>query len=189
MLKQAECIVDLYMHEGAMHVEVNEEQKTEDYSSPTSAAHMNALSVCLTAVHQALDTICAIDAKDLISLPVVALARTSFAVVALIKLFSLASAPETRIGQVIDPASLRVEYYIDKVIQHYNHAGDLPGGRTPNKFSVVLRMLRSWFMKRKDQIPVLQEVLGGKRSVVLTQDRDEVSFLCLYIYRKLTLAT
>ncbi|KAK1145004.1 hypothetical protein N8T08_004719 [Aspergillus melleus] len=170
MLKQAECIVDLYMHEGAMHMEVNDEPKTEDYSSPTSAAHMNALSICLTAIHQALDTICAIDGKDLIALPVVALARTSFAVVALIKLFSLVSAPETRIGQVIDPSSLRVEYYIDKVIQHYHHAGELPGGRTPNKFCVVLRMLRSWFAKRKDQIPALQEGLGGKRSVVLSQD-------------------
>lgn len=184
MLKQAECIVDLYMHEGAMHMELNEEQKpAEDYSSPTSAAHMNALSACLTAIHSALDTICAIDVKDLIALPVVALARTSFAVVALIKLYSLVSAPETRIGQVIDPASLRVEYYIDKVIQHYNHAGDLPGGRTPNKFSVVLRMLRSWFVKRKDQIPALQEVLGGKRSVVLSQEPDEtqVSPPCLLL--------
>ncbi|PLB51543.1 hypothetical protein P170DRAFT_353064 [Aspergillus steynii IBT 23096] len=171
MLKQAECIVDLYMHEGAMHMELNEEQNTaEDYSSPTSAAHMNALSACLTSIHQALDTICSIDVKDLVSLPVVALARTSFAVVALIKLFSLVSAPETRIGQVIDPSSLRVEYYMDKVIQHYNHAGNLPGGRTPNKFSVVLRMLRSWFVKRKDQIPALQEAMSGKRSVVLSQD-------------------
>ncbi|KAI9045953.1 putative C6 transcription factor (War1) [Aspergillus affinis] len=173
MLKQAECIVDLYMHEGAMHMEVNDEPKAEDYSSPTSAAHMNALSICLTAIHQALDTICAIDGKDLIALPVVALARTSFAVVALIKLFSLVSAPETRIGQVIDPSSLRVEYYIDKVIQHYHHAGELPGGRTPNKFCVVLRMLRSWFAKRKDQISALQEGLGGKRNVVFSQDEPD----------------
>ncbi|THC90614.1 hypothetical protein EYZ11_009929 [Aspergillus tanneri] len=141
MLKQAECIVDLYMHEGAMHMELNDDKETtsEVYSSPTSAAHMNAL------------------------------------IVALIKLYSLASAPETRIGQVIEPSSLKVEYYLDKVVQHYTTAGDLAGGRTPAKFSVVLRMLRSWFAKRKDQIPALKEILGGKHSIVLCQDGSENS--------------
>jgi hypothetical protein len=160
---QAEYIANLYLHEGAMHIDYSEEQKTpgDDHSSPTSAAHMTALSTCLTSIHQAIDTICAIDIEDLISLPVFALARTSFTVVALIKLYSIVSAPETRIGQLIDATSLKAEYYLDKVIDHYTRAGEQAGGRTPAKFSVVLAMLRSWFMKRKDHGLALRDAFGG----------------------------
>ncbi|KAF5866731.1 hypothetical protein ETB97_009888 [Aspergillus alliaceus] len=160
---QAEHIVNLYLHEGAMHVDYIEDQKSpsDDHSSRTSAAHMNALSTCLTSIHQAIDTICSIDIKDLISLPVFALARTSFTVVALIKLYSIVSAPETHIGQVIDATSLKTEYYLDRVIEHYTRAGEQAGGRTPAKFSVVLSMLRSWFMKRKDHGLALRDAFGG----------------------------
>ena len=160
---QAEYIVNLYLHEGAMHVDYSEDQKSpgDDHSSPTSAAHMNALSTCLTSIHQAIDTICSVDIKNLISLPVFALARTSFTVVALIKLYSIVSSPETRIGQVIDVASLKTEYYLDRVIEHYTRAGEQAGGRTPAKFSVVLSMLRGWFLKRKDHGIALRDAFGG----------------------------
>ncbi|KAE8375551.1 hypothetical protein BDV26DRAFT_283376 [Aspergillus bertholletiae] len=160
---QAEYITNLYLHESAMHVDYSEDQKSpgDDLSSPTSAAHMNALSTCLTSIHQAIDTICSVDIKDLISLPVFALARTSFTVVALIKLYSIVSSPETRIGQVIDLASLRTEYYLDRVIEHYTRAGEQAGGRTPAKFSVVLNMLRGWFLKRKDHGLALRDAFGG----------------------------
>ncbi|KAE8348423.1 hypothetical protein BDV28DRAFT_161368 [Aspergillus coremiiformis] len=160
---QAEYIVNLYLHEGAMHVDYSDDQKTpgDEHSTPASAVHMTALSTCLASIHQAIDTICSIDIKDLISLPVFALARTSFTVVALIKLYSIVSAPETRIGQVIDAASLKTEYYLDRVIEHYTRAGEQAGGRTPAKFSVVLTMLRGWFMKRKDHGLALRDAFGG----------------------------
>ncbi|KAE8148076.1 hypothetical protein BDV25DRAFT_159017 [Aspergillus avenaceus] len=161
---QAELIATLYLHEGAMHVEYNsDDPKTpgDDHSSPTSAAHVNALTSCLTSIHHAIDTICSIAIEDLINIPVFALARTSFTVVALIKLYSIVTAPETRIGQVIDAASLKTEYYIDKVVEHYTRAGEQAGGRTPAKFSVVLRMLQRWFVKRKDQGLTLRDAFGS----------------------------
>ncbi|OOF90986.1 hypothetical protein ASPCADRAFT_211575 [Aspergillus carbonarius ITEM 5010] len=163
ILKQSECIINLFLHENAMHVEFNKDDpKTanDDLTSPTSPAHINALSACLTSIHDALDTLCSIDPKDLVLAPTVALARTSFAVVALIKIYSIVSSPDTRLGQVIEISSLKTEYYLDKVIRHYTRAGEVPGGRTPAKFSVVLTLLRNWFMKRKDQGPVLKEALS-----------------------------
>ncbi|PYH94149.1 hypothetical protein BO71DRAFT_419542 [Aspergillus ellipticus CBS 707.79] len=159
---QAYCITSLFLHENAMHVDFNKvDPKTakDDLTTPTSAAHINALSSCLSAIHDALDVICAVDPKDLVSAPTIALARTSFAVVALIKIYSIVSTPDTRMGQVMEPSSMKTEYYLDKVIRHYTKAGELPGGRTPAKFSVVLTMLRNWFMKRKDQGPALKDAL------------------------------
>jgi hypothetical protein len=171
-MKQSEHIVNLYIYENAMLMETGDDRKKigEEY---TNAAYMHALSVCLTSIHQVLDTICSVDIKDLISLPTVCLARVSFAAVSLIKLYSVVSFPGSQIGQVIDPSSLKVEYYLNKVIDHYSAAGELPGGRTPGKFSVVLAMLRSWFVKRKDHNRALREAFGGGPVSCTTMDLSE----------------
>ncbi|KAM0091580.1 hypothetical protein ACP6JD_005084 [Aspergillus fumigatus] len=170
IMKQSEHIVNLYIYENSMLMETGDDRKKEDY---TNAAYMHALSVCLTSIHQVLDTTCSVDIKDLISLPTVCLARVSFAAVSLIKLYSVVSFPGSQIGQVIDPSSLKVEYYLNKVIDHYAAAGELPGGRTPGKFSVVLAMLRSWFVKRKDHNRALREAFGGGPVTCTTVDLSE----------------
>lgn len=171
-MKQSEHIVNLYIYENSMLMETGDDRKKvgEEY---TNAAHMHALSVCLTSIHQVLDTICSVDIKDLISLPTVCLARVSFAAVSLIKLYSVISFPGSQIGQVIDPSSLKVEHYLNKVIDHYAAAGELPGGRTPSKFSVVLAMLRGWFVKRKDHNRALREAFGGGPISCHTMDLTE----------------
>ncbi|EAW10958.1 putative C6 transcription factor (War1) [Aspergillus clavatus NRRL 1] len=163
IMQQAEHIVNIYMYENAMLIDSVDDQRKagEEYPGTISAAHMSALSQCLSSIQQALDAICSNDIKDLISWPTVCLARASFAAVSLIKLYSLVTFPGSQIGQVIDPASLKVEYYLNKVIEHYSAAGELPGGRTPGRFSMVLAMLRSWFVKRKDHNQVLREAFGA----------------------------
>ncbi|KAL5337440.1 hypothetical protein BJX70DRAFT_369399 [Aspergillus crustosus] len=153
IMVQAEAIVNIYLHENAMVLDnSNDENKIDtDISSPTTAARISALSSALSSIHQAIDTICSIHVRDLVNIPTVALARTAFAIVALIKLYSVVTAPDSFIGQVIEPKVLRVDCYLDKVIAHYTAAGSLPGGVTPGKFSTVLSMLREWFKSRKDQ--------------------------------------
>ncbi|OJJ34447.1 hypothetical protein ASPWEDRAFT_582839 [Aspergillus wentii DTO 134E9] len=175
-MRQSDYILNLCMHETAMQFGSNDQQTTpeDDYSSPTSAAHMNALSICLTSIHHCLDMVSSVDTRTFLSFPTSNLARTSYAMVALIKLYSLVSTPETRIGQVIDPASLKVEWYMDKVLERYRVAGSHPGGRTAAKFSVVLNLLRSWFMKRKDQHVALREAFdgGGKQFSICNSIRE-----------------
>lgn len=170
-MQQSEHILNIYMHETAMQLEAG--QTDDEPSGPTTAAHINALTSCLASIHQALDTICAVDIGALICLPTVALARTSYTVVALIKLYSLAAAPDSKVGQVIDPASLKVEYYLDKVISHYKAAGAQDGGRAPAKFSTVLNLLRSWFIKQKDQNPALREAFGGFSRPITCADEND----------------
>lgn len=156
-MRQSEHTTNIFMHETAMHVDAPNQPEE------VSAAHIGALTSCLTSVQEAIDAICSIDVKSLTSMPTVALARTSYAAVALVKLYSLASTADSKIGQVIDPASLRVEHHLDRVINHYKVAGEQIGGRTPAKFSTVLSLLRNWFVKRKDQNPALREAFGVPR--------------------------
>ncbi|KAL2824815.1 hypothetical protein BDW59DRAFT_147147 [Aspergillus cavernicola] len=168
---QAEAIVSIYLHENAMVLEnYSDDSKgaDADISSPTTASRINALSSSLASIHQAIDTVCSIPATELVNIPTVALARTAFAIVALIKLYSIVTAPESYIGQVIEPSHLKVESYLDKVIAHYTAAGDLPGGVTPGKFSTVLSMLREWFRTRKDQHGVLNESLNNSQKGLIS---------------------
>ncbi|KAL4878311.1 hypothetical protein BJY04DRAFT_229860 [Aspergillus karnatakaensis] len=173
IMTQAEAIVNIYLHENAMVLDnPSEDSKTDtDISSHTTAARISALSSALTSIHQAIDTVCSIPVKDLVNIPTVALARTAFAIVALIKLYSIVTAPDSYIGQVINPSVLKVDCYLNKVIAHYTAAGSLPGGVTPGKFSTVLTMLREWFKSRKDQNGALKNDLQvpDKRNL---QDSD-----------------
>lgn len=158
-MRQTEHILNIYMHEAAMHVDANSGLASAE--DGPGLAHINALTTCLTSVEQALDAVCSMDLKTFLSVPSMVLARTSYAAVTLIRLYSLASAPDSKIGQVIDPANLRVEHQLDRVLRHYNVAGEQAGARAHARFAVVLSLLRDWFVKRKDQNPALREALGG----------------------------
>ncbi|KAL1855054.1 hypothetical protein Plec18170_004468 [Paecilomyces lecythidis] len=159
ILRHFEHILNVYIHEIGMHVDHN----IDDFRPPfvssaqegaqtehTSPAHVDALTTCLTSIHESLDVMCSLDQKTILGLPTIFFARTSYVAVALIKLFSATSAQDSRLGQVFDPADLKVEYYLDKVTRHFKEASNNEGGRTVAKFAVVLTMLKNWFMKRKD---------------------------------------
>ncbi|KAL4991820.1 hypothetical protein BDW68DRAFT_198101 [Aspergillus falconensis] len=146
-----QAIVNIYLHENALDTLGEHKPAEADITDHTAAARVTALSSTLSSIHEALDTVIAISPRQLISVPTFTLARTMFAFVALIKLYSIVTAPDSYIGQVIDPRALRVECYMDKVIAHYVAAGSLAGGVTPGKFSTVMTMIRGTFKSLKDQ--------------------------------------
>jgi hypothetical protein len=90
-----------------------------------------------------------------------ALARTAYPVVSLIKIYSLLTAPGSQIGQVIDTQSLKVEYYLNRIIGHYRAAAALDGGRVAGKFGNIIMMLRNWFLKKRENGPELREIFGA----------------------------
>lgn len=157
--------INLFIHESAMSVDCkgSDDSKSPSHDGlPNSALAplIDALTTCIDSIHQSLDAILSVDAERLTCLPTVALARTSYPVVSLIKIYSLLTASETRIGQVIDMQSLRLDYYLENVIAHYRAAAALDGGRAPAKFGNIMMMLRNWFVKRKENGPALREIFG-----------------------------
>lgn len=143
---------------------------------PTSvlAPLIDAISTCIHSIHQALDIISTIEPDRLISLPTVALARTSYPVVSLIKIYSLLVASNTHIGQVIDMNSLKIEYYLEKVIFHYRTAAARDGGRAASKFGNIIMMLRNWFLKKKENGPALREMFGTEVQSDTPSDKQAV---------------
>lgn len=127
---------------------------------PTAAIAplIDALTTCINSTHRAFDIILSVDPDRLTCLPTVALARTSYPLVSLIKIYCLLTAPDSRIGQVIDIESLKLEYYLDQVTNHYRQAASLDSGRAAGKFGNIIAMLRNWFIRKKDNGPALREI-------------------------------
>lgn len=116
-----------------------------------TAAHVDALTSCLTSIHETLEVMLSLDHDTIACLPTIYFARTSYAFVALLKLFAAVTQNNSPLGQVFSPADLRVEELLDKMIAHLKISGSRPGGRTPGKFCMILNMLKNWFLNRKDK--------------------------------------
>lgn len=163
----------LFVHESAMGVDCRDETNSMNGELPTAAIapYIDALSSCIHSTHQTLDTIANVDVERFTNLPTLAVARTTYPVVSLIKIYSLLTSPDSRIGQVVDQESLKVEYYLDKVINHYRSAAVLDAGRVAAKFGNILMMLRNWFVKKKENGPELREIFGAETKSDTASDR------------------
>jgi hypothetical protein len=158
-------VINLFVHESAMSVDckpniIPTSPDNGDLPNSAIAPLIDALTTCINSIHQSLDAILSVDAQRLICMPTVALARTSYPVISLIKIYSLLTESETRIGQIIDMQSLKLEWYLERVIDHYRTAAALGGGRAPSKFGYIIMMLRNWFLKKKENGPALREMFG-----------------------------
>ncbi|OKL62911.1 hypothetical protein UA08_01199 [Talaromyces atroroseus] len=159
VLRHAENIVNIYMHEIAMHNDHNIDDFTPPFSTgiqsdfnieKAATAQIDALTACLTSIHTALDCILHIEPADLICLPTVFYARTAYAFIALLKMFSAISS-DKGLARVFSLSDLKLEEYFDNMISHLKLTSTKPGGRTASRFSMVLNLLRNWFNNRKTE--------------------------------------
>ncbi|KAJ5621891.1 hypothetical protein N7528_005123 [Penicillium herquei] len=169
--------LELFVHESAMGVDCRDSIQpnvlnNEDLPATTMAPLIDALTTCINSIHKTFDVIMDVDVERFTCLPTLAIARTAYPVVSLIKIYSLLTAPESRIGQVIDMQSLKIEYYLEKVLNHYQTAAALDSGRVVNKFRNILQMLYAWFSKKKSNGPELREIFGAEMRSDNSSDKN-----------------
>lgn len=152
-------VLSLYMHEIALYVE-----KAEDIRPPynadalrdpvpglnesLTAAHIGALSSCLTAIDGIFETFLSMDVHSIRCLPVFNFVRVAYAVVVLIKMYFSASMPNSELGKVINKDHMKVEEYLEKLLAKFGEVAAADRSRPAAKFIVVLAMLRGWFQKQ-----------------------------------------
>lgn len=169
-LKIAFCILNLYMHEVAVHSKssmcpsrhsfptdviqdamINENGNGNGngnrISEPLGAAHINALSHCLGAIDETLQTFLAMDIPAIRCLPVFNFVRVAYAVVILMKMHFSASNPSSELGKVINKDHMRVAYYLEALLDKFSATAADETCRPASKFLLVLVMLRTWFLK------------------------------------------
>ncbi|KAJ5981810.1 hypothetical protein N7522_013438 [Penicillium canescens] len=147
-----ECVLNIFIHESVMSLDYNAiNDSPHDLPSASVAAVIDALTSIIRSIHQSLDIITSMEIDRLLSLPTSSIARTSYPVVGLIKIYSLYMSPDSRIGRILDVQSLKLDYYLDKVIAQYRAGAARDGGRVLAKFGNILVLLRNWFVKKRDQ--------------------------------------
>ncbi len=142
-----------------MHTDHNGEDFKPPYTDPKvtdsvqldiSPAQIAALTNCLTSIHLIFDTFLSFDVDLVRNLPTIHLVRTTYSAVALIKLFSSVTVPGSKLEKVFNPDDLKVEYYLDRVLEFLVQAAEDEKSKPAAKFLQILGMLKTWYQKRKD---------------------------------------
>ncbi|KAI0889755.1 uncharacterized protein GGS22DRAFT_3696 [Annulohypoxylon maeteangense] len=153
-------VLNLYMHEIALHVD----KSPEEYRPPCNAdslrepipgledsltpSHISALSSCLTAIDGIFETFLLMDVRSIRCIPIFSFVRVAYAVVVLIKMYFSASNSNSELGKVINKDNMKVAEYLEKLLEKFREVAASDKSRPASKFLLVLAMLRSWFYKQ-----------------------------------------
>jgi hypothetical protein len=165
MLKMSEHVVNLYMHEVALHVDHNVEEFKPPFTEDTlrgvgdteqvslTAAQISALSVCLTSIDGIFETFLKLDVETVRCLPAINFVRIAYAVVVLIKMYFAAVTPNSELGKVINKDNMKVEQYLDGLVDIFKASAAEEKSRPAAKFLMVLIMLKTWFHRQREGKP------------------------------------
>jgi len=153
-------VISLYMHEIALYVDKPDEFRpplnAEALRDPIPAlsealtsAHINALSSCLDAIDGIFETFMSMDANTIRCLPIFNFVRVAYAVVVLIKMYFSASSPDSELGKVFKKEDMKVQSYLDGLLEKFRETAAGDKSRPAGKFLVVLMMLSGWFRKQE----------------------------------------
>ena len=153
-------IVNLYMHEIAMHHNHNIDDfrppfNTTPISGPpdpdsVTPAHVESMSTCMNSVHALFDAFLSMDIKLLRALPTLFFVRNSYAAVALIKMFTAVSAKGSKFGKSIKIEDLKVDEYLDRLITTLQKTAEGGMCKVALKFSMIFNMIRQLHLRRSD---------------------------------------
>lgn len=159
-MKLSEHAVNLYMHEVAMHTDLDMDDLKPNLHAEAlgeagqaellTPAHISALTVCLTSIHGIFDTFLTFPIETVRNLPIFHFVRVAYACVLLIKMYFAATTANAELGKVISKEDMKVEYYLDSLLDAFRATAEHEKSRPAQKFLMVLVMLKTWFQKQRD---------------------------------------
>lgn len=129
-------------------------------------AHIESLTMCQQSIHSAFDSFLALDPQVIRCLPTIFFVRSSYAAVALIKMYSAVNAKGSKFGIIFKPQDLKVEYYLDALIVQFSKVAEGNQSRVAHKFGFIFNMLKSWHSKRTENQPGLPTLYPRMKNVV-----------------------
>ena len=149
-------------------------QGNELQPEPLTPAHIAALSTCLQSIDGIFEIFLEIDADTIRCLPVAHFVRVAYAVVVLIKMYFAAARPSSEFGKVIDKDNMKVEYYLDGLVEMFRAAAAEEKSRPCSKFFMVLMMLKTWFQRQRGEgkLPLTSEADGSHKAPVASLMND-----------------
>ena len=154
------------MHEIALNVETPPEQHPDQSNAeqqmeapPLPEAQVTALASCLESIDEIFSTFLSIDVDTIRVLPVMHFVRVAYAIAILIKVYFAATTPGNPFASIVDKDNMKVEQYLDDLLEKFKEIAKDEKSRPGSKFLMVLFMLRNCFyrgQKPKSALPSAQ---------------------------------
>jgi len=109
--------------------------------------------VCIQSTHALLDLILSMTTEKTRCLPVIVYTRMFYAVVVLIKLALCTHNPDSSIGAVLDPESLKVTFYLSTIKKSLQAAMGKEKFSVPSCFLAVHDRVTAWYQGHDSQAP------------------------------------
>jgi hypothetical protein len=122
-------------------------QEQEETQLPLTAAYVNAVMSCINSSHALLDEFLNIDIQSLRVVPIIHFVRASYAIVVLIKLFISASVPTKELGKILDRQLLKVDHYMEALLEKLVDAAGPGKLRVPTKWLTITQQINDWYLK------------------------------------------
>ncbi|RKF65524.1 putative fungal specific transcription protein [Erysiphe neolycopersici] len=160
-LKITEHAINLYIHEVVTQVghqleelkpPFNEDTMSafieENDSSPISSARVPALSTCLASIDGILGIFLDLDVESIRLFPSNNYGWVVYATVVLMKLYFTAANPNSELGEIINKDSMRVEYYLDRLIDKLSTISGEECCKISELALDMMIMMRNWFHRQ-----------------------------------------
>ena len=194
-------VANLYVHQMGIRPENNTENldgsrnqnnpcglMTEN-AATTSAPQTDALKTCLNSIHEVFDTFLAFTIEDIRTIPVFHFIRMSFATVTLFRIYDYAIAPNSELGKALPAAELKVETYLNRLLERLQAAAAERKSRPAQSFRVMLTMLKAWFELKKNGHRPNQTELTNQELKLHAQPVDTERNTPRLGYRKISMQT
>jgi hypothetical protein len=129
-------------------------QKTDGELHPST---VSLVTTCLKSAHALLDNFLWMDVFTLRSIPVIVYTRMFYAVVVLTKLAVCAKSPESIVGAILDPGSLKTPEYLHKLIDVLTKAAGPESFSVSSTFLTILAKLTEWYRRLQLFSPGIEE--------------------------------
>ena len=168
-----------------MHVDHNVEEFKPPFTEETlrghgdgsnelalTPTHIGALSICLTSIDGIFETFLRFNVDTIRCLPVANFVRVAYATVVLIKMYFASATPNSELGKVIDKDNMKVEQYLDGLVDLFRAAASDEKSRPSAKFLMVLLMLKTWFHRQREGKPQAMNEAGAANEVAAVEVPD-----------------
>jgi hypothetical protein len=148
----------MYLHEIAFHYGNNMEDfrppfrlrgpsKTSYILPDLQTARLDCVITSMASAHSLIDVLLELSPQTLSVIPTLMYIRVSYALFILLRIFFFSSAPGGGLGCVLDPASVKIAHYLNRLVSHMQAAAIGGNCRLTTRFCGIFTRSRDWFRK------------------------------------------
>jgi hypothetical protein len=116
-----------------------------------TSSYIEFTAVSISSAQSLLDILLGMDVDALRTIPIFNYVRMSYALMTLIKLYISSKSPSSRIGSVLKPETLRVDFYLRSIIDKLVEAAGPKEHRAPYTFLGMLMRFHAWYKSQEGE--------------------------------------